>query len=93
MPEDWKKEINKVTAKFIESFKLLTESQFNFKPKPNTWSIAQNIAHLILLNSSYFQHFEEIKNGSHILPPVESMDEVVMESPAGITTLHQHRQA
>ena len=35
----WNKEIDKVTEKFIEISGSLTESQFNYKPNPNTWSI------------------------------------------------------
>jgi uncharacterized damage-inducible protein DinB len=76
----WKLEIDKVTEKFIVSFGSLTESKLNYKPDPNVWSIAQNIAHLILLNNSYFQNFDEIKKGNHVLPSIEAMDEFVTDS-------------
>jgi uncharacterized damage-inducible protein DinB len=72
--EHWEKEIDKVTEKILDSFGLLTESQLNYKPAPNVWSIAQNIDHLILLNNSYFQNFDEIKARNHVLPPIDKME-------------------
>lgn len=76
----WEKEIDAVTAKFVDSFRTLTESQLNFKPAQQVWSIAQNISHLVLVNNSYFKNFDEIKTGRHILPPTEAMEQLVTES-------------
>ena len=45
----WKKQIEKNTQDFIENFGALTEEELNWKPDPKTWSIAQNICHLIQL--------------------------------------------
>ncbi|MBX2944722.1 MAG: DinB family protein [Cyclobacteriaceae bacterium] len=64
----WKNKIDTVTEKFVERFGALTITQLNHKPDRNVWSVAQNIAHLILLNSSYFRYFDEIKKGNHVLP-------------------------
>jgi hypothetical protein len=80
LDERWEKEIDKVTEKFADSFGTLTESQLNYKPDPNVWSIAQNISHLILLNNSYFQNFDEIKKGKHVLPPIDVMEQFVTNS-------------
>src|SRR5438105_3318461 len=80
LEELWEKEIDKVTEKFIDSFGLLTESQLNYKPDPNVWSIAQNIHHLILLNNSYFQNFDEIKKDKHVLPPTDEMEQFAKNS-------------
>ena len=76
----WEKEIDKVTEKFLDSFGSLTESQFNCKPAPNVWSIAQNIDHLILLNNSYFQNFDEIKTRKHVLPAINQMEQFANSS-------------
>jgi DinB superfamily len=76
MPEHWNKDIDKVTEKFVGSFGSLTETQLNYKPDPNVWSIAQNIDHLILLNSSYFQNFDEIKKGKHKLPATDDLEQI-----------------
>lgn len=64
----WKSKIDILTEKFVERFGALTITQLNHKHDRNVWSVAQNIAHLILLNSSYFRHFDEIKKGNHVLP-------------------------
>jgi hypothetical protein len=60
-------EIDGLTEKFKISFQNLTEEEFNYKPKLDTWSVGQNIVHIILLNSSYFKHFTEIQIGNHNL--------------------------
>lgn len=78
MIERWNKEIDKVTERFIKSFGSFTESQLNYKPDLNVWSSAQNISHLILLNNSYFQSFDEIKKGKHVLPPIDAMEDYVI---------------
>ena len=78
--EHWGKEIDEITEKFEESFGTLTHSQLNYKRNPNIWSIAQNIAHLILLNNSYFQNFEEIEKGNHVLPSINATDLFVADS-------------
>lgn len=62
------KHIDTITAKFMESFGDLNEESLNWKPDAATWSIAQNIDHLIQLNSSYFPAFENLKKGKQQLP-------------------------
>ena len=71
---DWKKEIDLVTEKFKNSFCDLIEEELNYKPKEEVWSIAQIIAHIITLNSSYFEYFREIQSGDHILPDIENKE-------------------
>ncbi len=80
LDEVWGKEIDKVTEKFVDSFGTLTQSQLNYKSDPNVWSVAQNISHLILLNDSYFQNFDEIKEGKHVLPPIDTIEQFVTNS-------------
>lgn len=66
--EKWTERIDKTTHDFIESFGELDNEQLNWKPDPETWSIAQNIDHLIVVNESYFQIFDEIKRGTYKTP-------------------------
>lgn len=77
---DWITEIDLITEKFKRSFYDFTEEEMNYKPKENSWSVSQNIAHIILLNSSYFEHFIEIQSGNHALPTVESMETLAQDS-------------
>lgn len=52
----------------MSAFSGLTTDQLNWKPNPNTWSIGQNVDHLIVINSTYFPVMEEVRNGSYKLP-------------------------
>src|SRR5205814_5981790 len=78
--EHFKNDIDRITEKFITSFGSLDESQLNWKPDTNVWSIAQNIAHLIQLNSSYFKNFDEIKSGNHIIPEIDTLQPFAIRS-------------
>lgn len=66
--DKWTYQIDQTTKKFIAAFSDLNSEQLNWKPDPEIWSIAQNIAHIILLNKSYFQKFEKIKLGTNNIP-------------------------
>jgi hypothetical protein len=48
------KQIDQITRDFVAAFSQLTYQEINWKPDPGKWSIAQNIDHLIVINSSYF---------------------------------------
>lgn len=61
-------EIDQITQKFQQTFGDLTDIQLNINPDQNTWSIAQNIDHLITINSSYFPILKEIRNGNYKPP-------------------------
>lgn len=52
--EGWIKEIDKITHDFKEISERLTDAQLNWKVHKQTWSIAQNMDHLIVVNESYF---------------------------------------
>ncbi|MGN6531786.1 MAG: DinB family protein [Ginsengibacter sp.] len=65
---NWNEQIDDITQKFIESFENLTSEQMNWKPDPDTWSIAQNIDHLIVINNSYFAMIDSIKKGTYKAP-------------------------
>ncbi|MGA7723188.1 MAG: DinB family protein [Ignavibacteriaceae bacterium] len=70
-------QIDGITTDFIKSFSPLTNEQLNRKPDPKTWSIAQNIEHLIIVNESYYPIIESIRNGSYKLPFISKINIIV----------------
>lgn len=64
----WKTELAANTALFKQAFGSLTGEQLNWKPNAETWSIAQNIAHLITINKTYFPLIEQVQNGVYNTP-------------------------
>lgn len=67
-PDQWINQLNAVTRDFRETFGSLTHEQMNWKPDQHTWSIAQNIDHLITLNESYYPVFEAVRSGTYRTP-------------------------
>lgn len=61
-------QIDYITREFNEDFGTFTKDQLNFKPNEKTWSIAQNINHLILVNESYFPIINAVKMGTYKIP-------------------------
>jgi len=61
----WTLHIEKVTTDFLREFGSLTPFELNWKPKPNAWSIAQNIDHLIMINDSYFRTVHALRDGEY----------------------------
>lgn len=70
-------EIDDITQNFIDSFGDLSLEQLNWKPNAKTWSIAQNMDHLILLNESYFSIIDLIRKGTYKTPLIGKFDFVV----------------
>jgi hypothetical protein len=65
---NWLAEIDEISNAFLLKFKGLTEEELNWKPNPNSWSIAQHIEHLIVINQTYFPVLAELKSGQYQLP-------------------------
>ena len=65
---DWIKRLDKVTQSIHEEFSQLNESELNTKPGPNSWSIAQVIDHLMVINSSYFPMLDDLRAGRYKAP-------------------------
>lgn len=65
---NWQKHIEQNTNEFLHHFKHLSAEQLNWKPCQNAWSIAQNIDHIIVVNTSYFSLFESIASGDYSPP-------------------------
>lgn len=72
--ENWTGQINKTTNDFKKAFESLTDEQINWKPNKNTWSIAQNIDHLIVINESYFPTLNSIRQGTYKTPFIGKFD-------------------
>ena len=68
MNNRWNEEINQITLDFNQTFGNLSNTDLNFKPKPDVWSIAQNINHLIIVNQSYFDVIQSVINQNYKAP-------------------------
>jgi hypothetical protein len=66
--EKWKAQIDRITTEFTNSFGSLSEAQLNWTPAPTTWSIAQNIDHLIIINKSYYPVIDSVRRGKYKVP-------------------------
>lgn len=60
---DWNQRIDNVTERVVSHFSDLTMEELNWKPDPDTWSIAQNLDHLITINESYFPILADLRLG------------------------------
>lgn len=60
----WIHQIDNTTTAFQTLFGALTTEQLNWKPNASTWSIAQNIDHLIVINQTYFPLLADLKAGT-----------------------------
>lgn len=65
---NWSTELDKVTEQAAAMFGKLPDEQLNWKLNANTWSIAQNIDHLIVVNETYFPILSSLKEGTYTPP-------------------------
>lgn len=61
----------------MESFGSLSEKQLNWKPDSQTWSIAQNIDHLIVVNETYYPVLASLKEGTYKTPFIAKLGFIV----------------
>ncbi len=66
--KNWQQEIQEITTSFKSSFQNLDAETLHKKPDGKTWSISENIQHLIVLNESYFPIFQQLENGNYSKP-------------------------
>ncbi len=66
--EKWTTSLEEITNQVKKEFSLLTENQLNYKPNSVSWSIAQNLEHLIVVNEIYFPIITSIKTGTYKTP-------------------------
>lgn len=60
--------LDAITQAFRTEFGDLSTEALNWKPAPDTWSIGQNIDHLITINRTYFPTFEAVLAGTNDPP-------------------------
>jgi hypothetical protein len=65
---NWLTRIDQTTQNFTTKFGDLNYEELNWKANANTWSIAQNIDHLIVINESYYPTFTQLVQGNYRLP-------------------------
>jgi len=70
-------QIDEITNKFTQSFGELSTKQLNWKPNSDTWSIAQNIDHIIVLNKTYFTVIDSLRKDTCKLPFISKIGFVV----------------
>lgn len=64
----WIEKIDKLTNQFLQEFSSLNEEELNWKPDPKSWSVAQHLDHLIVINQTYFPIIAALKAGQYSLP-------------------------
>lgn len=62
-------EIDKLTLQINNEFGNLTTEQLSQRPNESTWSIAENLEHLIIMNQSYLNRIRELREGD-FKPPI-----------------------
>ena len=60
--------IDDVTEQFLREFGHLHRDQLNTRISSGTWSIAQNIEHLIKVNETYYPVIDSVRKGTYELP-------------------------
>ena len=63
--DQWLKQIDQTAKQFKELCNELNIKQLNWKPNAETWSIAQNIDHLITINKTYFPIIEALRKDNY----------------------------
>jgi len=66
--KNWLNHIDRITEQFTAHFGTLQRDALNWKPQAGTWSIAQNIDHLITTNESYFDVIADLQSGEYHPP-------------------------
>ncbi|MEO0896217.1 MAG: DinB family protein [Bacteroidota bacterium] len=64
----WINAIDQNSHEFQDAFGGLSAKQLNWKPNSKTWSIGQNLDHLIVINSTYFPILKALKDGTYKVP-------------------------
>ncbi|MGP8214311.1 MAG: DinB family protein [Bacteroidia bacterium] len=75
--DKWINKIDGITNEFKKTFGTLSAEQLNWKPNEQTWSIGQNIDHLIVINGTYDPVIKAVRDGNYKLPVTAKMDFMV----------------
>lgn len=71
--QPWLSKVDEITRSFQNTFGHLNEHELNWKPNGKTWSVAQNIHHLITINETYYPVVKSVREGSQKLPWIASV--------------------
>ena len=66
--KNWTSTLGDISRQTLTEFGSLTSEQLNWKPNSNTWSIAQNLDHLIVVNETYYPVLASLKTGTYKPP-------------------------
>lgn len=61
-------EITSISWEFEKLLNDLNEEDINYRPNPSSWSIAENLSHLIRVNESYYPIFDQLIAGTYKAP-------------------------
>lgn len=75
--ERWTRKIDEITNAFKKEFSTLSVKRLNWKPNAQTWSVAQNLDHLIVINESYYPILKQVRDNTHKLPWIAKLDFLV----------------
>lgn len=64
----WSSDLDEITRVFKQEFGTLSGDELNWKPNAGTWSIAQIIHHLIVVNETYYPVLDQIRNNTYYTP-------------------------
>lgn len=65
-PKQWINEIDKLSKEVQETFGDLDKDALFIKPDGKSWSIAENLEHLITVNGSYFPIFKQLIDNTFV---------------------------
>ncbi|MBI1194045.1 MAG: DinB family protein [Bacteroidetes bacterium] len=68
MTNRWAVQLDKLTQTYQREFGGLSASQLNWKPNGKTWSIAQNLDHVIKVNETYFPVLDALRREQYRTP-------------------------
>jgi hypothetical protein len=66
--KNWTSTLGDISRQILTEFGSLSSEQLNWKPNPNTWSIAQILDHLIVVNETYYLVLASLKAGTYKTP-------------------------
>lgn len=71
--ESYIQSFRNLTEQFTVTFGHLDDDQLNWRPDSTSWSIAQIMEHISIINESYYPIFDSIRNGTHKSPRLAAL--------------------
>ena len=70
---NWKQEIQSLSEAYKKLAEKLGPKLLYTRPHPDQWSLSEILAHLIVINESYFPSFKALKAGTYKSPLLSKM--------------------